>query len=42
LGRLLEIKGNVEERAAADEDTQTMAIKIEIIQFRSPDRDKDV
>jgi DNA-binding transcriptional ArsR family regulator len=40
--RLLEVRENVAERTAADEDAETMAIKIEILHFRSPDWDKDL
>ena len=42
LDRLLEVKANVEERAEDGEGTGTMPIKVELIQFRSPDRDRGV
>jgi DNA-binding transcriptional ArsR family regulator len=42
LDRLLEVKDNVKDRAEAGQEAETMAIKVELIQFRSPDRDKEV
>jgi len=41
LGRLMEVKETVKERTVEDAPG-TMAIKVEMIQFRSPDRDKEV
>jgi DNA-binding transcriptional ArsR family regulator len=42
LTRLLEVKDNVQARCeAADEDVKTMAAKVAIVHFRSPDRDKE-
>lgn len=42
LDRLMEIKDNVRARREADEDRNTMAIKVEIIHFRSPDTDEGI
>jgi DNA-binding transcriptional ArsR family regulator len=42
LTRLLEIKDNVNARYADGAEATTMAIKVAMIQFRSPDRDKDI
>lgn len=41
LDRLLEIRENVEARCAAGDDGNTMAMKVQLLQFRSPDRDKE-
>lgn len=41
LERLLEIRENVEARCATSDDVRTMAMKVQLLQFRSPDRDKE-
>jgi DNA-binding transcriptional ArsR family regulator len=41
LDGLLEVKDRVEARREAGSEEETMAIKVEIIHFRSPDRDRD-
>lgn len=42
LDRLLEIRENVEARCTIDDTAKTMAMKVQLFQFRSPDRDKDI
>jgi len=42
LDSLLEVKANVKDRAETGQVAETMAIKVELIQFRSPDTDKEV
>lgn len=42
LDRLLEIRENVEARCALSDDANTMAIKVQLLQFRSPDRDTEI